>query len=292
MGFGDGRRGNAFVKILMETDKKIEELEAETMKPDFWNDKERAQNILKEIKELKEGVAQRVLPGGKYDKGDAILTFFPGAGGDDANDWAKMLIEMYEKFAARKGWEIKVLSEYELEIKGKGSYGVLKNEAGVHRLVRISPFSAKKLRHTSFALLEVIPKMVAPGEVEIPEKDIKIELSRAGGPGGQNVNKRETAVRVVHLPTNIAVHVNSERSQSQNKERAMQLLKSKLYKYRSALQEKEKETMQISKVVEAEWGNQIRSYVLHPYKLVKDHRTGVETSDVGSVLNGEIDKFL
>jgi len=273
-----------------ETEKKLKELEMETQKPDFWKDKEKAQKIIKEIKELKENVT-----GGeenKYDRGGAVLTFFPGAGGDDAEDWAKMLLEMYEKFSQKRGWEVKTLGAYSFEVNGKSAYGILKNEAGVHRLVRISPFSAKKLRHTSFALLEVIPKLVAPGEIEIPDKDVKIELSRASGPGGQNVNKRETAVRLVHLPTNIAVHVDSERSQAQNKERALQLLKSKLYKYRTALQEKEKETMQISKVVEAEWGNQIRSYVLHPYKMVKDHRTGVETGDTESVLNGNIDLFL
>jgi len=275
-----------------ETEKKIKDLESETQNSDFWKNKDRAQKILKEIKELKQGAAQRALPGGKYDKGGAVLTIFPGAGGDDANDWARIVLEMYEKFAAKKGWKIKVLDVFSFEINGKNAYGTLKNEAGVHRLVRISPFSAKKLRHTSFVLLEVIPKLVAPGEIEIPDKDVKIELSRSSGPGGQNVNKRETAVRVVHLPTNISVHADSERSQSQNKERAMQLLKSKLYQYRSNLQEREKQTMQISKIVEAEWGHQIRSYVLHPYKLAKDHRTGVETSDVEGVLNGNIEIFL
>lgn len=209
---------------------------------------------------------------------------------------------MYEKFAEKRNWEIKILHKHEsehngfkniaFEVLGKNAYGILKNEVGVHRLVRISPFSAKKLRHTSFCLLEVIPKLVAPEEIEISEKDIKIELSRSSGPGGQNVNKRETAVRIVHLPTNIAVHVESERSQGQNKERGLQLLKSKLYKYKLSQQEKEKETMQISKIVEAEWGHQIRSYVFHPYKLVKDHRTGVETSNVNSVLDGNLEIFL
>lgn len=281
-----------------EVDKKIKELEMETQKPDFWKDKERAQKIIKEIKNLKD----KLSGGGKYDKGDAVLTLFSGAGGDDAEDWTRIVFEMYRKFAEKKNWEIKILHQHQsessgfknitLEINGKDAYGILKNESGVHRLVRISPFSAKNLRHTSFCLLEVIPKLVAPEEIEISEKDIKIELSRSSGPGGQNVNKRETAVRIVHLPTNIAVHVDSERSQLQNKERALQFLKSKLYKYRLALQEKEKETMQISKIVEAEWGHQIRSYVFHPYKLVKDHRTGVETTDVNSVLDGNLDAFI
>lgn len=281
-----------------EIDKKIKELEKEIQMPDFWKDKERAQKIIKEISNLK----TQLSGGDKYDKGDAVLTLFAGAGGDDAGDWARILFEMYKKFAEKKGWEIKILHEHKsesggfknitFEIIGKNAYGILKNESGVHRLVRVSPFSAKKLRHTSFALLEVIPKFVAPGEIEIPEKDVKIELSRAGGPGGQNVNKRETAVRAVHIPTNIAVHVDSERSQGQNKERALELLKSKLYKYKLLQQEKEKESMMISKIVEAEWGHQIRSYVFHPYKMVKDHRTEVETADVESVLNGEIDKFI
>ncbi len=281
-----------------EIDKKIEELEKEMQMPDFWRDKERAQKIIKEISNLK----AQLSGGDKYDKGDAVLTLFAGAGGDDAGDWARILFEMYKKFAEKKGWEIKILHEHKSEAKGfknitfeiigKNTYGILKNESGVHRLVRVSPFSAKKLRHTSFVLLEVIPKFIASGEIEIPEKDVKIELSKAGGPGGQNVNKRETAVRAVHIPTNIAVHVDSERSQGQNKERALELLKSKLYKYKLLQQEKEKESMMISKIVEAEWGHQIRSYVFHPYKLVKDHRTEVETADVESVLNGEIDKFI
>lgn len=282
-----------------EIDKKIKKLEKEMLRPDFWQDKEKAQKIIKEINDLKSQ-----LPGkGKYDKGDAVLTLFAGAGGDDAEDWTHILFEMYRKFAEKNSWNIKILHEHKtsdsggyknitFEIAGKDVYGILKNESGVHRLVRISPFSAKKLRHTSFALLEVIPKFVAPEEIEISEKDIRIELSRAGGPGGQNVNKRETAVRIVHLPTNIAVHIDSERSQAQNKERALEILKSKLYKYKLLQQEKEKETMKISKIVDAEWGHQIRSYVFHPYKLVKDHRTGIETSDVESVLEGELNKFI
>ena len=282
---------------------KIEKLEQEMQGPDFWQDKDKAQGVLKELNALKEKEKEKF----KYDKGDAVLALFAGAGGDDSEDWVRILFEMYRKFCERKGWEIKILHEHKaaasggyknitFEVRGSppagGVYGVLKNESGVHRLVRVSPFSAKKLRHTSFALLEVIPKFVAPGEIEIDEKDVRIELSKASGPGGQNVNKRETAVRVVHIPTSISAHIMSERSQQQNKERAMELLKSKLYKFRLSQQEKEKESLMINKDVEAEWGHQIRSYVLHPYKMVKDHRTEVETSDVESVLEGKLDEFI
>ncbi|MEM4271047.1 MAG: PCRF domain-containing protein [Candidatus Pacearchaeota archaeon] len=290
---------NLLFKFMDEINEKIKELEKEMENPDFWQNKERAQNILKELNRLKEELGQK----NKYDKEDAVLTIFSGAGGDDAEDWVRILFEMYEKFAQKRGWQIKILHCHKstesggyknitLEIEGRGAYGVLKNESGVHRLVRISPFSAKKLRHTSFALVEVVPKFIPPSEIEISEKDIKVELSRSSGPGGQNVNKRETAVRIVHLPTNISVHIDSERSQSQNKERAMELLRSKLYHYTLKQQNKERESMRISNIIDAEWGYQIRSYVLHPYKMVKDHRTGVETADIESVLSGELDKFI
>ncbi|HDO23618.1 MAG TPA: PCRF domain-containing protein [bacterium] len=279
--------------------KKLDELEGEMQKPEFWEDKERAREVLKEISSLKEQQKAKH----KYDKGDAVLTILSGAGGDDAEDWARILFEMYSGFAEKKGWETRILHQHKapdsggfknitFKVKGKGVYGVLKNESGVHRLVRISPFSAKKLRHTSFAMLEVIPKFVEPKEIEISENDIRIDFMRASGPGGQNVNKRETAVRVVHLPTNISVHVDSERSQQQNKEQAMEILNARLYKRKLEEQKKEEEKMKLGKTVEAEWGHQIRSYVFHPYKLVKDHRTGVETSDVEAVLKGEIDEFI
>ncbi len=282
-----------------EIGKGLKELEDEMQNPDFWNDKERAREVLREIGALKEKEKAKH----KYDKGDAVLTIFAGAGGNDAEDWARILFEMYSKLAEKKGWERKILHEHRasesggyknitFELKGKGVYGALKNESGVHRLVRISPFSSKKLRHTSFAMVEVIPLFVESKEINIPEKDLKIEFSKSGGPGGQNVNKRETAVRIVHLPTDIAVHVDSERSQQQNKERAMELLKAKLYRRNLEIQREKEEAMRVSKTTEAEWGRQIRSYVFHPYKMVKDHRTGVETSDVESVLDGELDEFI
>lgn len=280
-------------------EKEIEKLEAETQKVDFWSDKNKAQAILREIAELKaqkEGV-------NKYDKGNAIITIISGAGGDDAEDFSRMLLDMYMKYANKKNWNIFFIHENKnehngyrnvsFEIQGNGAYRILKNESGVHRLVRISPFDAKKLRHTSFALVEVLPKFskLEEKDILIPERDLKIEFSRSGGPGGQNVNKRETAVRLVHIPTNISVHSSEERSQEQNRERAMSILRAKIFKKAEEEKKSVEESMKL-KNTEIEWGSQIRSYVLHPYKMVKDHRTNVETSDINAVLDGEIDLFL
>jgi peptide chain release factor 2 len=233
---------------------------------------------------------------GPHDKDSAIVGVYPGAGGDDATDWGRMLCEMYAKYAGERGWRIAMLDDSPnhrlLEVKGAYAYGFLKHEAGVHRLVRISPYSAKKLRHTSFALVEVLPDLpeIDHKKIEIPEKDLRWEFSRSGGPGGQNVNKVETAVRVVHLPTGIAVHSRAQRSQAQNRERALSILKAKLV---TLVEEQQlKELKELRTNVKPEWGNQIRSYVLNPYQLVKDHRTQVETTDVEGVLNGELDKFI
>ncbi len=265
---------------------------------DFWADKDVAQATIRELQELKdefEGV-------GKYDKGDAVVTIFSGAGGDDAEDFSAMLLNMYLKYFDKKGWRVSILHKNEndhggyrnitLEISGKSVYGTLKNESGVHRLVRISPFNAKQLRHTSFSMVEVIPKFETPDELEIPPDEIRTELSKSSGPGGQNVNKRETAVRLVHIPTNLAVHVETERSQAQNKEKALTMLEAKLYKLREDERKAKEKGMYVSKTTQIEWGNQIRSYVLHPYKMVKDHRTGAETSQVDKVLAGDLDEFI
>ncbi len=280
---------------------KIADLEAAMGAPDFWADKVRAQATIKEIAELKGKVAGV----GRYDRGDAVMTIFSGAGGDDSEDFSAMLLHMYLKFFEKQNFEARVLHENKnehggyrnitLEIHGKNAYGILKNESGVHRLVRISPFNAKQLRHTSFSMVEVVPDFKAQGDddIVIPEKDLRIEFSRSSGPGGQNVNKRETAVRVVHIPTGIAVHVETERSQEQNRQKAEQILKGKLFKRQDDERKAAEQGLYVSKTTEIEWGNQIRSYVLHPYKMVKDHRTGVETSNVDAVLeDGDIDLFI
>lgn len=283
---------------LKEEQEKLKNLEAETQKPDFWQDKEKAQEILKQIREIK----ARLGSVNKYDKGDAVVNIHSGAGGEDAEDWARILFEMYQKFAARKGWVFNVLHDHRnevhgvknatFEIEGKGVYGEIKGESGVHRLVRVSPFSAKKLRHTSFALVEVLPKIVENVEIELRPEDLRFDFARSSGPGGQNVNKRETAVRITHIPTGISVHVETERSQLQNRQRAIELLRSKLYALYQKYRKEELENLKAGKGVEIEWGHQIRSYVFHPYKMVKDHRTEVETSDVISVLGGGLDKFI
>ena len=278
--------------------KRIEEMQEAMQSPDFWNDKQRAQAMIKSLSELKveaEG-------GGKYDSSNAVITIFSGAGGDDAEDFSGMLFEMYRKFIENKGWEIYILHKNEndhggyrnitFEVDGKKSYGILKNESGVHRLVRISPFNAKNLRHTSFSMVEVVPKLEKLIDFDIPEEDMDIQFTRSGGPGGQNVNKRETAVRIVHRESGLSVHIDGERSQVQNKEKALELLKGKLFKKREEDRKKHEKGLSVSSTTSIEWGSQIRSYVLHPYKMVKDHRTDVEVRDVEKVLDGEIQDFL
>ena len=280
--------------------KEIEKLEEEMTQGNFWEDKVKAQATIKKIAELKD----EILGGEKYDKGNCVLSILSGAGGNDAEDFSAMLLHMYMKYIERKGWQVILIHENKndvggyrnisLEVVGRGAYGTLKNESGVHRLVRISPFNAKSLRHTSFSLVEIVPKLQKDDTaIEIRPEDLKIEFSKSGGPGGQNVNKRETAVRLIHLPTNISVHVTTERSQEQNRERAIEILKGKLYKKREVDKLKEKAGLSPTKTTEIEWGSQIRSYVLHPYKMVKDHRTNVEIHDVDAVLeSGIIDEFI
>ncbi|MCW9054429.1 MAG: PCRF domain-containing protein [Candidatus Pacebacteria bacterium] len=278
--------------------KKIDELEAEMLKSDFWADKDRAQAIIKELQELK----AEAEGGSVYDRGNAIITIFSGAGGDDAEDFSAMLLRMYFKYCEGRGWETSILHQNEndhggyrnitFEVVGKNVYGALKNESGVHRLVRISPFSSKKQRHTSFSMVEVVPEIPKTAGVELDESELDISFARSSGPGGQNVNKRDTAVRIVHTPTNIAVHVESERSQAQNKEKALEILKGKLARKAEEDRDREARGLAVSKTTEIEWGSQIRSYVLHPYQMVKDHRTNTEVRDVDAVLDGDVQEFI
>ena len=267
------------------------------------NDEVLLGDIEKKVDDLKRQIGKeeiRTFLSGKYDKGSAILSVYSGAGGQDAQDWSAMLLRMYLRYCDEKKFKVKILNESfgeagikqaSLKIDGKYAFGYLKRENGVHRLVRISPFSAQKLRHTSFALIEVLPEIPDKEGIAVRLEDLKIDFYHASGPGGQYVNKRETAVRITHLPTKIQVSCQSERLQGKNREIAMKVLLSKLYSLRE--KEKEKEASKLKgKPVLIEWGSQIRSYVLHPYKMVKDLRTGVETSKTEEVLSGSLDQFI
>ena len=272
---------------------------------------EAGSEISLELKSLQKRIEKqeiRTFLAGKYDKANAILTVVAGAGGQDAQDWAAMLLRMYERYCERKGWRLQIIhqsfgepgsegrmgvKQASIEIVGAFAYGLLKYETGVHRLVRISPFSAKSLRHTSFAAVEVLPEISQKEEkeIEIKSDDLQFDFYRASGPGGQNVNKRETAVRLTHIPTGIIVSSQAQRSQQRNKEKALQILASKLYQAKERERTKELASFK-GEHVAIEWGSQIRSYVLHPYKMVKDVRTNVETADVESVLDGDLEAFI
>jgi len=271
-------------------------------------EEEEDEEAARELKEEVEAISQdldklelKLMLGGKHDRNNAILSIHPGAGGTESQDWASMLLRMYQRWAERKGYKVEVLDllpgdeagikSATLLVSGDYAYGYLKAESGVHRLVRISPFDANKRRHTSFASVSVIPEIEDEVDVEIKDEDLRIDTFRAGGPGGQHVNRTDSAVRIVHIPTGITVQCQSERSQHRNRELAMKVLKARLYEYYRQKQEEELAKLRGERK-DIAFGNQIRSYVFHPYKLVKDLRTGVETGNVDAVMDGEIDMFI
>lgn len=320
------------LKTALKIDQKkqrIAEIEAEMNAAGFWLDQENANLKTKELKNLKneikkyqdleelvelsEGEDQKIVEeelekmevyiylSGKYDEHSAIINFYAGAGGDDAQDWTEMLLKMYLHWAEKNNYSAKILDKSQggiagiksatLEIDGSFVYGKLKFESGAHRLVRQSPFNAKSLRQTSFSLVEVLPKIEKDDNIEIEDKDLKIDTFHASGHGGQSVNTTNSAVRITHIPTGIVASCQNERSQLQNKANALSVVKSKLAKLLE-VEHKTKIDELRGESVEPEWGSQIRSYVLHPYKMVKDHRTEFESHDPVGVLNGDLNDFI
>ena len=279
----------------MSNNDDLHDIEKQMQDPAFWENGVRAQEVLKRYNELKYAKDP-------YENAEAVIRIIAGAGGVDAEDFTRMLFEMYSAYAKKVKWNIVLLSEQrnthngikriDIEVQSKDAYGVLKSESGVHRLVRKSPFNTKGLRHTSFALVEVIPKIEQKSGVEIRKEDVDISFSRASGAGGQNVNKRDTAVRVVHKSTGIVVRIEEERTQERNKEKALQILRGHLLKRMEQEGKDEIDLLRESKDSSIEWGEHIRSYVLHPYRLVKDVRTGYEDTNPESVFAGNIEGFL
>jgi peptide chain release factor 2 len=292
------------VEMWRDIERRTEELRGLLQLAEEEGDSEMIEHVALDVRALAAELDEMELAlalSGEYDRRSAILAIHAGAGGTDSQDWAEMLLRMYLRWADKRGYTANVLDvtpgeeagikSATVEIVGRNAYGHLRGERGVHRLVRISPFDASKSRHTSFALVEVIPEVESGAEVSLNPEDLRIDVFRASGHGGQNVQKNATAVRITHLPTNIVVVCQNERSQSRNKVSALKVLESRLLELE--LKKKAEEQARLKgEHVSAEWGNQIRSYILHPYRMVKDHRTGYETSDAESVLDGEIDPLL
>lgn len=285
-------------RLETEIDELIEMIEIVSQESD------EAQEIEIKIIELEKEIEKlefKILLGGEYDRNDAIMAIHSGAGGVDAQDWAEMLLRMYLRFAEKNNFKTKIIDEARgqeagiksvtVEISGPYAFGYLKSEAGVHRLVRLSPFNSDNLRQTSFALVEILPVIEEMAEVKIDPQDLRVDVYRSSGAGGQSVNTTDSAVRITHLPTGIVATCQNERSQLQNKEQAMKILRAKLHQKYLEEQEKEKQKLR-GEYTSAEWGSQIRSYVVHPYKMVKDHRTKYETANAESVLDGNLMEFM
>ena len=281
---------------------KAEEVEVllELIEEDESMEKE-AETVFKSLKEELDQVEMSVLLAGPYDKNNAIVSVHPGAGGTESQDWAEMLFRLYQRWAERSGYKVEILDlltddeagikSVTFFVKGFNAFGYLRAEKGVHRLVRISPFDTSGRRHTSFASVDVIPEIDQDDQVEIDEGDLKIDTYRAGGAGGQHVNKTDSAVRITHLPTGIVVQCQNERSQHSNRLVALKLLKAKLFELKLREQEAEMDALR-GEQKEIAWGSQIRSYIFHPYSLVKDHRTNVEIGNVDAVMDGKIEPFI
>lgn len=295
---------------------RIKAIQAQMNEPDFWSKAQKASEQTQEMANLQKIVDEwqtadseekirdlelKAMLSGKFDENNAMLSLHAGAGGTEAQDWAEMLLRMFERFADRRGFKYEILEissgeeagikSATIKISGLNAYGYLKSEAGVHRLVRLSPFDADKARHTSFVLVEVIPEIISAEIKPIEDKDLRIDVYRSRGHGGQGVNTTDSAVRITHLATGIVVAVQNERSQLQNKATALRILQSKLLALELKKREEEKAKLR-GEHLSAGWGNQIRSYVLHPYKQVKDHRTDVTSTDPEDVLNGNLDEFI